>query len=84
MLRDERWKYIAYRGFRPQLFDLEADPHELVDLGASRAHEVVRRQMQDKLLDRLTARRNRVTMSDATVIERTDGARRHGTLIGEW
>ncbi len=84
MLRDERWKYIAYRGFRPQLFDLEADPNELVDLGASSAHEAVRRQMQDKLLDRLTSRRNRVAMSDATVIERTDGARRQGTLIGEW
>jgi hypothetical protein len=38
MVRSERWKYLAYDGFRPQLFDLENDPQELHDLGADPAY----------------------------------------------
>ena len=33
MARSERYKYIHYDGFPPQLFDLQEDPHELRDLG---------------------------------------------------
>jgi choline-sulfatase len=32
MIRHERWKYIHHVGFRPELFDLEADPGETEDL----------------------------------------------------
>ena len=32
------WKYIHYEHFRPQLFDLNADPDEFHDLGVSPAH----------------------------------------------
>jgi len=32
MLRFGKWKYCHYVAYRPQLFDLEADPEELVDL----------------------------------------------------
>jgi arylsulfatase K len=32
MLREGPWKYIVYVGFRPQLFNIEDDPGELVDL----------------------------------------------------
>jgi arylsulfatase K len=32
MLRKDRWKYVAYGGYAPQLFDVESDPRELVDL----------------------------------------------------
>ncbi len=38
MLRDGRCKYVHYVGHRPQLFDLETDPHEATDLGQSPAH----------------------------------------------
>ena len=34
MVRWRNWKYIHYSGLPPQLFDLDADPDELVDLGA--------------------------------------------------
>jgi choline-sulfatase len=34
MLRALRHKYVYYVGAPPQLFDLEADPEELTDLGA--------------------------------------------------
>ncbi len=36
--RRGRWKLVHYEGERPQLFDLEADPREQVDLGQSPAH----------------------------------------------
>ena len=32
MVRWDRWKLVYYVGQRPQLFDLETDPHELSDL----------------------------------------------------
>ncbi|MBN2150125.1 MAG: sulfatase-like hydrolase/transferase [Candidatus Lokiarchaeota archaeon] len=32
MLRTGRWKYVAYPGFEPQLFDLAADPDEITNL----------------------------------------------------
>ena len=37
MVRWDRWKYVHYVGYQPQLFDLEADPteqHDLVGLSA--------------------------------------------------
>ncbi len=43
-LRTERWKLI--RGVAPELYDLQADPAELVDL-AAREPEVVRRLSRD-------------------------------------
>jgi len=36
MLRKGRWKYVVFVGFRPELFDIAADPGELNDLAASR------------------------------------------------
>jgi choline-sulfatase len=35
MVRWDRWKYVHYVGHAPQLFDLQADPHELHDLAKS-------------------------------------------------
>ena len=35
MVRWDRWKYVYYVNEAPQLFDLEADPNELSDLGQS-------------------------------------------------
>ena len=40
MIRQGRWKYVCYAGdYPPQLFDLDADPDELHDLGSDPAHE---------------------------------------------
>jgi choline-sulfatase len=33
MLRSANWKFVYYVGAPPQLFNLEADPHEINDLG---------------------------------------------------
>lgn len=50
MLRRGRWKYHYYVGFRPELFDLETDPEELIDLAQSAAHAEVLASMHQSLL----------------------------------
>ncbi len=47
MVRWRHWKYIAYPGYPPQLFDMAADPVEASDLGRDPAHAATR-----SLLDR--------------------------------
>ncbi len=49
MIRRGRWKYIHYVGMAPQLFDLEADPHEAVDLGESAVYAQVRGDLETEL-----------------------------------
>lgn len=45
MLRKGRWKLNYYVGFEPELFDMEADPEELNDLGTDPSHAEIRREM---------------------------------------
>ncbi|OSP55602.1 alkaline phosphatase family protein [Pseudoruegeria sp. SK021] len=84
MLRSARWKYVYFRGFPPQLFDLEADPDEFCDLGRDPAYDGVRNQMQSALLDRLTGRKNRVSMTDAAVFAMRRDEDNSGIMIGKW
>jgi arylsulfatase A-like enzyme len=49
MIRSKKWKYVFYEGFRPQLFDLENDPRELVDRGADPALASVRAEYDERL-----------------------------------
>lgn len=49
MIRKGKWKYIHYVGMEPQLFDLDADPEELTDLGASPDHVAIRAELDADL-----------------------------------
>ena len=49
MIREGRWKYIAYAGFAPQLFDLENDPFEQRDLGLSATHGTIRNHLHGRM-----------------------------------
>jgi choline-sulfatase len=49
MLRQGRWKYHHYVGFRPELFDILADPEELHDLAGDAALADVLRYMHAQL-----------------------------------
>jgi arylsulfatase K len=40
MLRRGNWKYIAYDGYEPQLFDLQSDPYEMTNLVDARPDRV--------------------------------------------
>ena len=50
MIRQGAWKYVYYASGHPcQLFDLERDPDELCDLGASHDHAGLRARMHGHL-----------------------------------
>ncbi|NKB56736.1 MAG: sulfatase-like hydrolase/transferase [Alphaproteobacteria bacterium] len=49
MIREGQYKYVHYVGYPPQLFDLAADPEELVDLGTDPAHAEIRATCDAKL-----------------------------------
>lgn len=84
MIRTERWKYIAFDHFRPQLFDLTNDPGELNDLGADEAHQTVRAEMEQRLNQWRRARHNRTLISAEEIEARTDNAKDRGIYFGVW
>jgi arylsulfatase A-like enzyme len=84
MVQTADWKYIHYEHFRPQLFELNADPDEFHDLGDSPAHAAVRADLHERLFTWLRTRRTRTTIDDATVDARTAGTQRRGIRIGVW
>jgi arylsulfatase A-like enzyme len=86
MAFDGRWKYVLAEGYRPMLFDLQADPQELRDLGASPApeHAQARARLHEALFRWARQPRQRVTIPD-DVIESTEVQARvaeAGILIG--
>lgn len=84
MIRTRRWKYAHFRGFPPQLFDLGEDPDEFDDLGRHPDFEAVRREMHSRLLDRLTARKNRVAITDDGIRALRRDEDESGIMIGKW
>ena len=84
MIRTEAWKYVYFKGFPPQLFDLTNDSNELVDLGRSAEHESVRAEMKERLLERLIGRKNRTTMTDKQVAQVRRDENDIGIMIGKW
>lgn len=51
MIRRGRWKYTYYAGYRPELFDLEADPGETRDLATDPAYAAVLVECERALRD---------------------------------
>jgi arylsulfatase A-like enzyme len=84
MVRTERWKYVHWQDFRPQLFDLAADPQEFDDRGDDPALEDVRREMRERLLAWFMRLKRRVTVSGEQVEEGTAAHKRAGVPFGVW
>ena len=84
MVATKRWKYIHAEGFRPMLFDLEADPDELVDLGTHPDREDVRREMFAMLSDWARRLSQRTTMSPDEVAAEQKRSRARGIVLGAW
>lgn len=84
MIRTARWKYVHFKGFPPQLFDLVNDPDEFKDLGRSPDHAAQRQELHALLLNRLLERKNRTTMTDEDVTRIRDRENESGIIIGKW
>ena len=84
MVRSTAWKYVHWEGFRPQLFDLEADPRELTDLGDDPRYAAERARMRERLFDGLANGKRRTTVSDEEIVRHTDNHRERGIHIGIW
>jgi arylsulfatase A-like enzyme len=84
MCFDGRWKYIHAEGFRPLLFDLETDPDELVDLGASPAHAAERARLHEALFAWTRRHHNRITRTPQQVDRMAAGGEPPGIQIGYW
>jgi arylsulfatase A-like enzyme len=84
MVRTARWKYVLFEEFPPQLFDLDADPDELNDLGRTGGYAEVHAEMEARLFAWLRRLRLRTTVSDAEIERRTGKAKARGYRFGEW
>ena len=85
MVRDGRYKYIHWQGYRGQLFDLLNDPNELHDLGADAGYTPVCLEMQQRLFEWLRTRKRRTTETYQQVDARTHAHERMmGIQIGKW
>ena len=51
MLRDRKYKYIHYVNFRPEFYDLETDPEELVNLATKKQYRELLKIYENKLFN---------------------------------
>lgn len=84
MVRTMRWKYIEYLGFRPQLFDMEADPNELRDLGDDPAYGTICTEMRERLFQWFATRKVRRTLPDDRIETLARNWKGGGVILGEW
>ncbi len=85
MVRNQRWKYIYHQEFIPQLFDMENDPDELVDLGADPEYRKTCSDMKELVFQWRNSLKRRTGLSydDAEKLgPEQDEA--HGIIIGRW
>ena len=83
MICDARWKYVHCEGFRPMLFDLENDPQELADLGASTEHAGVLTRMHEAIFEWSRKHHARITVPPER-FEKESRSESQGVLIGYW
>ncbi|HKU98589.1 MAG TPA: alkaline phosphatase family protein [Vineibacter sp.] len=84
MVRTDRWKYVWWQDFPPQLFDLADDPAEMVDHGRDPGYATARQELHARLFDWMRGRKTRVTVDDAYVEARTASHKKHGIFFGVW
>jgi hypothetical protein len=84
MAADERWKFIHAPGFRPMLFDMQADPNEFRDLGGNPAYAAECGRWSGIVAQWGLRMSQRTTLSEAQILGRRGKVERKGILIGVW
>ena len=83
MVADKRWKFMhAEGGFRPMLFDMEADPDELHDLGDDTKYAEVIELMYQRMANWARRMSQRTALSDHDIDQKRGVSRRKGILLG--
>jgi arylsulfatase A-like enzyme len=82
MIADRRWKFMYAEGMRCQLFDMEADPDEFVDLWNSPDHAGVVAMMYDRLGQWARRLSQRTTRSDDELLAYKGRSGGLGVVIG--
>ena len=82
MIADKRWKFMHAEGMRPQLFDMENDPQEYVDLGTDPEHTQVIDMMYRRLGEWGRRLSQRTTKSDAQIVEERTRSAKRGITLG--
>ena len=84
MVHDGRWKYVFTEGFRPMLFDLEIDPHELTDLGADPTYQDECNRLYEVMNRWARKPHSRTTITDEELAARGLNELELGIYIGFW
>ncbi|WP_323763284.1 alkaline phosphatase family protein [Marinovum sp.] len=82
MIFDGRWKYVHVEKMRPLLYDLEADPNELNELGADPQYSDQIARMQAMHFDWSRRHHTRLTRDCDAIEKATDRGAPPGVLIG--
>ena len=84
MVFDGRWKYIHVETMRPMLFDLEADPDELIDLGDNPEFADHVARLSACHFDWARQHHSRITLTPEIVERMTDAREPEGIYIAYW
>ena len=85
MIRNKEWKYILHEKFRPQLYNMQNDPEEFIDLGDSPEYASVRDEMHEKIFSWFRKRLIRTEMDYDSLFEMgVERDEKMGILIGHW
>jgi arylsulfatase A-like enzyme len=86
MVFDGRWKYVHASGFRPMLYDLAADPHELIDRGEDPSYADVIARLQSELFEWALHPKGHITTNTEKIsaYAKNQLQLRRGILIGIW
>ncbi len=84
MIFDGRWKYIHVETMRPLLFDLEADPQELNDVGGDPAFQDQVARLSNFHFDWARQHHARMTLPAGTIEKMTDAREPEGIYIAYW
>ncbi len=75
MIRRGPWKLVHFDGYRPQLFNLEDDPHEWNDLGEDAQYAEIRDELHTRVLEGWSA---------AHIEETLERRRRGHEVLSKW